>query len=103
MFRIWYWAMIDRKSDGQFVAVVPDLGDLAAYGDNEKNAVANAAQLAAEHVGALVESGQSIPRARPASQMPAIPQANKIGRAMISVRVERTAAMPTPLASARAF
>ena len=33
MYRIWYWAMIDRGSDGRFIASVPDLGDLAAYGE----------------------------------------------------------------------
>jgi hypothetical protein len=31
MFRIWYWAMVDREHDGRFIASIPDLGDLAAY------------------------------------------------------------------------
>jgi hypothetical protein len=39
MYRIWYWAMIDRESNGRFIASIPDLGDLAAYGENEKDAV----------------------------------------------------------------
>ena len=29
MYRIWYWAMIERESDGRFIASIPDLGDLA--------------------------------------------------------------------------
>jgi hypothetical protein len=40
MYRIWYWAMVDREYDGRFIASIPDLGDLAAYGKNEKDAVA---------------------------------------------------------------
>jgi predicted RNase H-like HicB family nuclease len=40
MYRVWYWAMIDREHDGRFIASIPDLGDLAAYGENETDAVA---------------------------------------------------------------
>src|SRR5262249_15781785 len=36
MYRIWYWATIDRESDGRFIASIPDLGDLAAYSDSDK-------------------------------------------------------------------
>jgi len=86
MYRVWYWAMVDREHDGRFVASIPDLGDLAAYGENEKDAVAHVAELAAEHVRALEESGQPVPRPRQASEMPTTLQA-KIGRAMISVPV----------------
>jgi hypothetical protein len=32
--------MIDRESDGRFIASIPDLGDLAAYGEGDKDAVA---------------------------------------------------------------
>jgi predicted RNase H-like HicB family nuclease len=61
MYRVWYWAIVDRESDGRFIASIPDLGDLAAYGKNEKDAVAHATDLAAEHVRALVASGQAAP------------------------------------------
>ena len=97
MYRIWYWAVVAREGDGRFMASIPDLDDLTAYGGNEKDAVVNVTELAAEHVRSLVESGQPIPRPRPASDMPAFPQANKIGRAIVAVRVERAAAKPTPL------
>jgi predicted RNase H-like HicB family nuclease len=80
---VWYWAILDRESDG-FIASIPDLGDLAAYGASEKDAVARVAERAAEHVRTLVESGQPVPRARPASEMPSTLQV-KLGRAMISV------------------
>ncbi len=56
MYRVWYWAMIDRESDGRFIASIPDLGDLAAYGDTDKDAVANSAlshvRLSADHAAA---------------------------------------------------
>ena len=64
MYRIWYWAMIDRETDGRFVASIPDLGDLAAYGDTDKDAVDHVTELARESVQATVESGQPVPRQR---------------------------------------
>jgi predicted RNase H-like HicB family nuclease len=42
--------MIDRESDGRFIASIPDLGDLAAYGDTDKDAVAHVTELAGECV-----------------------------------------------------
>ena len=41
MYRVWYWAMIDRESNGRFIASIPDLGDLAAHGHTDKDAVAH--------------------------------------------------------------
>jgi predicted RNase H-like HicB family nuclease len=96
MYRVWYWAIVDRESDGRFLASIPDLGDLAAYGDTEKDAVAHVAELAAEHVRPLVESGQQAPRARHASEMPSAIRSKEIGRVMISVDVGRAAARPSP-------
>ena len=93
MYWVWYWAILDRESDG-FIASIPDLGDLAAYGANEKDAVARVAELAGDHVRALVESGQPVPRARHASEMPRTLQ-KKIGRAMVSVPIGRTVPEPT--------
>jgi predicted RNase H-like HicB family nuclease len=83
MNSIWYWTVLDRESEG-FIASVPDLGGLATYGANEKEAVARVAERAAAYVRALVESGKLVPRARHASEMPST---LKIGRAMICVRV----------------
>ena len=61
MYRVWYWAMIDRESDGRFIASIPDLGDLAAYGDTDKDAVAHVTELAGERVRAAVDDGQPVP------------------------------------------
>ena len=96
MYRIWYWAMIDRETNGRFVASIPDLGDLAAYGDTDKDAVAHVTELARESVHATVESGQPVPRQRHYNEMPSFLRSKEIGRAIISVEVERRAAWPTP-------
>ena len=96
MYRIWYWAMIDRETNGRFVASIPDLGDLAAYGDTDKDAVAHVTELARESVQAAVENGQPVPRQRHYNEMPSFLRSKEIGRAIISVEVERRAAWPTP-------
>jgi predicted RNase H-like HicB family nuclease len=95
MYRVWYWALVDRESDGRFVASIPDLGDLAAYGENEKDAVAHLTDLAGEHVRSLVETGQPAPRARRASELPSSTRPHEISRAMIPVEVGREAARPS--------
>lgn len=92
MYRVWYWAVVDRESDGRFIASIPDLEDVSAWGPTDKEAVTRVAQLAGEHVLALKDSGQSVPRARPASEMPSSSRPQEIGRAMISVDVGRAAA-----------
>src|SRR3954466_10761044 len=69
MFRIWYWAAIDRESDGRFIASIPDLDDLAAQGANEKEAVAHLTELAGAHVRGLVDAGQPAPHARRAAEL----------------------------------
>jgi len=96
MYRIWYWAMIDRETNGRFVASIPDLGDLAAYGDTDKDAVAHVTELARESVQAAVESGQRVPRQRHYNEMPSFLRSKEISRAIIPVEVERGAAWPTP-------
>jgi predicted RNase H-like HicB family nuclease len=100
MYRIWYWAMVDREYDGRFIASIPDLGDLAAYGKNEKAAVAHVAELAAEHVRTFVERGQPAPRARKAAEMPSVIRSKEIGRSLIPVEVGRAAAKAGPPSNA---
>jgi hypothetical protein len=50
MYRIWYWATIDREYDGRFIASMPDLWDLAAYGAMDKEAVAHVTDLGGQRV-----------------------------------------------------
>jgi predicted RNase H-like HicB family nuclease len=96
MYRVWYWAMIDRESDGRFIASIPDLGDLAAYGDTDKDAVAHVTELAAKNVRAAVADGQPVPQRRRSSEMPSYVRSKEVGRAMIPVEVGRREAWPTP-------
>src|SRR5260370_18209597 len=49
MYRIWSWAMIDRDHDGRFIASIPDLGALPAYGENGQHTVAHAAGPPPDH------------------------------------------------------
>jgi predicted RNase H-like HicB family nuclease len=89
MYRVWYWAMIDRENDGRFVASIPDLWDLAAYGDTDKDAVAHVTDLAAERVRAAVDDGQPVPHRRQLSEMPRHIRSKEVGRAIIPVEVGR--------------
>ena len=94
MYRVWYWAIVGREADGRFIASIPDLKNLSAYGTNEKDVCASLTKLAAEHIRLLLDSGQSIPRSRSAAELPAFPQQNKIGRAMVPVPIGQTRAAP---------
>jgi predicted RNase H-like HicB family nuclease len=96
MYRVWYWATIDRENDGRFIASIPDLWDLAAYGDTDKDAVAHVTDLAAERVRAAVDDGHALPRRRQASEMPSQIRSKEVGRAIIPVEVGRREAWPTP-------
>src|SRR5262249_339484 len=96
MYRIWYWAMIDRESDGRFVASIPDLGDVAAWGETDKDAIAHVATLAAEQVRTLVQRGEQVPQQSHFSELPSHIRSREIGRAIIPVEVTRAQAWPTP-------
>ena len=96
MYRIWYWATIDREYDGRFIASIPDLWDLAAYGDTDKDAVAHVTELASERVRAALDDGQEVPPRRQSSEMPSHIRSKEVGRAMIPVEVGRREAWPTP-------
>ena len=96
MYRVWYWAMIDRDSDGRVVASVPDLDDVAVSASTEKDALAHLTVLAAERVRAAVEGGQRVPGRRhfTESAKPLPDQGNRSRHH--SGRMERTAAWPAP-------
>jgi predicted RNase H-like HicB family nuclease len=96
MYRVWYWAMIDREHDGRFIASIPDLWDLAAYGDTDKDAIAHVTELASERVRAALDDGQQVPLRRRSSEMPSAIRSKEVGRAMIPVEVGRREAWPNP-------
>jgi predicted RNase H-like HicB family nuclease len=89
MYRVWYWAMIGRESDGRFIASIPNLEDLAAYGDTDKDAVAHVTDLATERVRAAIDEGQPVPPRRQCSEMPSHIRSKEVGRAIIPVEVGR--------------
>ena len=70
------------------------------YGVTEKDALANVTQLAEEHVRALVEAGQSAPRASRAAEMPSATRSKEFGRALIPVDIGRAAVRPSATNSA---
>jgi len=96
MYRVWYWATIDRENDGRFIASIPDFEDLAAYGHTDKDAVAHVTELASQRVRATVEGGQPVPPRRQSSAMPSQIRSKEIGRAIIPVEVGRREAWPPP-------
>jgi len=96
MYRVWYWAVIDREYDGRFIASIPDLWDLAAYGDTDKDAVAHVTELASERVRAALDDGQQVPSRRQSSELPSHIRSKEVGRAIIPVEVGRREAWPTP-------
>jgi hypothetical protein len=96
MHKVWYWAVIDRESNGRFVASIPGLGDLAAYGDTDRGAVAHVTNLASERVRAAVSAGQAVHPRSQSSEMPSHIRPKEVGRAIIPVEVGRWEAWPTP-------
>jgi predicted RNase H-like HicB family nuclease len=96
MYRVWYWATVDRESNGRFVASIPDLEDLTAYGLTDKDAVAHVTELAGERVRAAVEGGQPVPPRRRSSEIPSQIRSKEVGRALIPVEAGRREAWPTP-------
>jgi predicted RNase H-like HicB family nuclease len=96
MYRVWYWATIDREYDGRFIASIPDLWDLAAYGDTDKDAVAHVTELASERVRAALDDGQQVPPRRQSSELPTHIRSKEVGRAIIPVEVGRREAWPAP-------
>ena len=96
MYRVWYWATIDREYDGRFIASIPDLWDLAAYGDTDKDSVAHVTELASERVRAALDDGQQVPPRRQSSKLPTHIRSKEVGRAIIPVEVGRREAWPAP-------
>ena len=70
--RVWYWATIDREGACWPLPrpSIPDLWDLAAYGDTDKDAIAHVTELASERVRAALDDGQRVPLRRRSSEMP---------------------------------
>jgi predicted RNase H-like HicB family nuclease len=53
---------IDQEDDGRWIAEVPDLPGVLAYGDSRDDAVAHVKALALRALADRLENGESIPQ-----------------------------------------
>jgi predicted RNase H-like HicB family nuclease len=56
---------LDREEDGRYVAEVPDLPDVLAYGSPEGEATARAQALALRLLADRIEHGEPVPNLLP--------------------------------------
>ena len=54
---------VEREEDGRFLASVPELPGVMAYGDTEESALRKAKSIALQVLADMMESGDEIPRA----------------------------------------
>jgi predicted RNase H-like HicB family nuclease len=52
---------IDRETDGRWIAVIPDLPGVMAYGQTEKEAIEAAKAIAFVEIGDRLQHGEPIP------------------------------------------
>jgi hypothetical protein len=64
MYRIWYWATIDREYDIRFIASLPDFGTSPHMVPWDKEGAAHVADLAGQRARAALEDGQHVPSGR---------------------------------------
>ncbi len=62
---------IDRESDGRWIAEVPELPGVMAYGENRAEAVARVEALALRVIADRLEHGEAIPEIRELFAVPA--------------------------------
>ncbi len=62
---------IEREDDGQWIAEVPDLPGVMAYGKSKKKAVAKVKALALRVMADRLEHGEEIPELRDVFAIPA--------------------------------
>jgi predicted RNase H-like HicB family nuclease len=54
---------IEREDDGRFLASVPDLPGVMAYGDTEDGALRKAKAIALQVLADMIENGEELPQA----------------------------------------
>jgi predicted RNase H-like HicB family nuclease len=62
---------IDREEDGRWIAEVPDLPGVMAYGKTRKEAIAKAEALALRVIADRLDQGEAIPELRSLFALPA--------------------------------
>jgi len=53
---------IEREDDGRFLASVPELPGVMAYGDTEETALRKAKAVALQVLADMMESGEELPK-----------------------------------------
>lgn len=53
---------IEREEDGRFLASIPELPGVMAYGDTEDSAMRKAKTIALQVLADMVESGEELPQ-----------------------------------------
>jgi predicted RNase H-like HicB family nuclease len=52
---------VELEDDGRFLASVPDLPGVMAYGDTESTAIRKAKSIALQVLADMIESGEDVP------------------------------------------
>jgi predicted RNase H-like HicB family nuclease len=53
---------LEREEDGRFLASVPELPGVMAYGDTEESALRKAKAIALQVLADMIESGDDVPQ-----------------------------------------
>jgi predicted RNase H-like HicB family nuclease len=53
---------VEREEDGRFLASVPELPGVMAYGDTEESAIRRAKAIALQVLADMIESGEELPQ-----------------------------------------
>jgi predicted RNase H-like HicB family nuclease len=53
---------IEREEDGRFLASVPDLPGVMAYGETEESALRRVKSIALQVLADMIESGEELPQ-----------------------------------------
>jgi predicted RNase H-like HicB family nuclease len=83
----FYVAILERNSEGEIFATVPDLPGVNAAAATEHEALALAIEFANDYVRDLVGDRHPVPPAREIEAIERDPQAPELGRALIPVDV----------------
>jgi len=65
-----YYSVVERTSDGRFVAWVPDLPGISISGETEQDVIRALSQTIRQCVRDMIIDGKPVPRARSADDMP---------------------------------
>ena len=77
MLDVCYYALIDREDDGGFTGWIPDLPGVVASGPTEGDVLHSLADRARQCLHDMVMTGEPLPAARPADDLPEEPTTHR--------------------------